>query len=100
MATSIAEISPTSEIPGRRPWNPDEEDDWLARGRELAKSHESNQWKIANWLAEARRRAMWPETLFTKAEELFGLSKSTLYRMSQVAKAFPQSRRRENRTWE
>jgi hypothetical protein len=100
MATSIAEISSMSEIPGRRPWNPEEENEWLARGRELAKSHKSSQWDIASWLAEAEQHASWPETQFTEAEELFGLRRSTLYRMSQVAGAFPDSRRRENPTWE
>jgi hypothetical protein len=99
MGSTVIEVADKPELLDRHYWTAEEVAEWFGRGTVLAERLANDQWAIAYWLAEAKERAEWHQTLFDHAEQLFGLSTSLLYRMAQVAEAFPISRRRENPEW-
>lgn len=65
-------------------------DEWLHRGREIAKRVSGWCWEIGDWLNEGERK--YGET-YRFAAEIFGLAQGTLRQYAYVARTFESSKR-------
>jgi DUF1016 N-terminal domain len=83
-------------------WSKAESQAWEEEGRALAHADSKSKWDIGEWvdrglLNERPNLEAFNAFSFTLAAaiRITGLAESTLYRLSQVAREFPESRRRE-----
>jgi hypothetical protein len=73
---------------------------WRAKGRDLIKSHDQQQWKLGEWVDEGVGALTEKEAL-KEAMHITGYAKPTLWRFAQTARVFsdssddPHSRRRD-----
>lgn len=68
-------------------------DEWLKRGRQIAKRIDGTCWDIGDWLNEGERQ--WGET-YRWASEITGLAQSTLHAYASVARRFNSSIRQKD----
>ena len=70
---------------------------WLEEGRQLGRVARTYQWVLADWLIQGERR--WGDRATQEACGALGLAEHTVLNILSVARAWPESRRREGLTF-
>ena len=70
---------------------------WLEEGRQLGRVARTYQWILADWLISGERR--WGDRATQEACGALGLAEHTVLNILSVARAWPESRRREGLTF-
>jgi hypothetical protein len=72
--------------------------EWLARGRELARADSHHQFAIGDWLIEGEDR--WSRKIYAEAADIFtGYTKETLYTFASVARSVKTLIRIKDLSW-